>query len=111
MDLAIPFGTNIFASFFSILFGTSFPLSGCHDFVMNLIYSIFDIDITYYAIGKIRANRNETTTLVKPTIASNGVQDLSPSASVRPVIFPNIQTPLSFIHEPIIEPPPMAVAR
>ncbi|MBA7682920.1 High-affinity gluconate transporter [subsurface metagenome] len=34
-------------------------------------------------------------TPVKPTIASNGVQDLSPSASVNPVIFTNIQNPLS----------------
>lgn len=67
--------------------------------------------ISLYAIGKIRANSSETTIPVKPTIASSGVQDLSPSASVSPDIFTNIQNPLSFIHEPIIEPPPMAVAR
>jgi hypothetical protein len=50
----------------------------------------------------------------KLTVASTTnmmVHDFNASTSVSPLILAKIQKPLSFIHDPTSDPPPMAVAR
>lgn len=52
-----------------------------------------------------------TARLTLPSTSSMALQDLSVSISVSPPILATIQKPLSFIHDPTSEPPPIAVAR
>lgn len=65
----------------------------------------------YPASGITVAKATVTPKLTVPRTINMIVHDRSASTSVRPLILAKIQKPLSFIHEPINDPPPIAVAR
>ncbi len=64
-----------------------------------------------HARGRTRLRMTLMRKVTRPRMQSSGVHDLRASASVRPLILAKIQKPLSFIHDPIRPPPPIAVAR
>ena len=61
--------------------------------------------------GRNFASSKVVPRLTLPRTISSGVHVLSASVSVKPLILAKIQKPESFIHEPMSEPAPMAVAR
>ncbi len=63
------------------------------------------------AMGMMLARNMDINKLTTPSTTNITVQLFNASASVNAPILAKIQKPLSFIHDPTNEPPPMDVAR